>query len=123
MMFPPSLPVDLSARAYHARNGELGVRPTDVTSFLRICKLDGVEVLGWELWVVDYAWSAHTHEPVPASEMWCGGIPLQSEQLPAAVGGTGDLEETLRQLAAFDFEAEVQPSWLPYVRVNFTLAD
>ena len=123
MMFPPSLPEDLNARAYHATNGELGMLPVDATSFLRVCKQDGVEVLGWELWVVDHTWGAETNGPVPACGPWCGGIPLQSEQLPAVVGGTGNLEDTARQLAAFDFEAEVQPLWLPYVRVNFTLAD
>ena len=122
-MFPPSLPEDLNARAYHATNGELGVLPVDATSFLRVCKQDGVEVLGWELWVVDHTWEAETNGPVPACGLWCGGIPLQSEQLPAVVGGTGNLEDTARQLAAFDFEADVQPLWLPYVRVNFTLAD
>ncbi|WP_428391710.1 hypothetical protein [Lichenicoccus sp.] len=104
-------------------NGELGVLPDDVASFLRICKQDEVEVLGWELWVVDHTWGAEMHEPVPAFGLWCGGIPLQNEPFPAIVGGTGDLEDTLKQLSAFDFEAEVQPSWLPYVRINFTLAD
>lgn len=37
------------------------------------------------------------------------------------VCGTGVVEKTERQLAAFDFVAEVQPKWLPHVRVNFTL--
>ena len=71
MMFPPSLPEDLHARAYHAFNGELGVRPDDVTSFLQICNQDDVEVLGWELWVVDHAMSAEMNEPVPAPGLWC----------------------------------------------------
>ena len=68
-------------------------------------------------------WGGEADEPISASGLWCGGIPLQNERLPAIVGGTGDLQDTLRQLAAFDFEAEVQPLWLPYLRVNFTLAD
>lgn len=122
-MFPPSLPESLKQRAYRATNGELGVHPADAASFLRVCRQDGVEVLGWELWVVDNTWGADPNGPVPAPGQWCGGIPLQGERVPAVVGGEGDVEDTASQLAAFNFEAKVKPSWLPYIRVNFTLAE
>jgi hypothetical protein len=123
MMFPSSLPEDVKARALIASNGEIGVLPADASSFLRACEQDGVEVLGWELWVVDHAWGTETNGPVQSSGLWCGGIPLQSGPLPAVVGGTGNLEETARQLEAFKFANQVQPIWLPHIRVNFTLAD
>jgi hypothetical protein len=123
MMYPPSLPEDVKARAFRAGNGELGILPSDATSFLAACRSDGVEVLGWELWVVDHQWDLDTNSPVPATGSWCGGIPVQDHIVPVVVGGSGDVDETEDQLAAVNLSAEVQPAWLSYVRVNFTLND
>jgi hypothetical protein len=122
MAYPPSLPEDVKSRAFRAANGEIGVRPADASSFLAACRSDGVEVLGWELWVVDHDWGNETNEePVAAKGSWCGGIPMQNHDVPAVVGGEGDVDETLRQLSSMDLTAEVKPRWLAHVRVNFTL--
>ena len=122
-MYPPSLADDVKARAFRATNGELGVLPSDAASFLAACRDDGVEVLGWELWVVDHQWGLENNSPVPSKGSWCGGIPIQDHVVPAVIGGSGNADKTEDQLAALDLSAEVQQEWLPYVRVNFTLAD
>ena len=122
MMYPPSLPADVKARAFVATNGELGIIPNDAPMFLQSCRADSVEVLGWELWLVNHTWESE-NAPVASVGLWCGGIPCSDEVAPAVVGGTGDVEETERQLAAFDIDAKVQPKLLPHVRVNFTLKD
>jgi hypothetical protein len=121
MMYPPSLPADVKERAFHAANGELGILPDDAASFLASCRADGIEVLGWELWVVDHAWRSGTNGPVPAIGLWCGGIPVRAHDVPAVIGGEGNADETGHQLAAMDLRTEVHPEWLPHVRVNFTL--
>jgi len=123
MMFPRTLPEAVKARAFHASNGELGIVPSDAPAFLEACRTDGIVVLGWELWVVDHAWGIETNGPMRAHGSWCGGIPLRGQSLPSVVGGTGGIEETATELAALDLDADVEPSWLPYVRINFTLAD
>ena len=120
MDYPPSLSEDVKRRAFLADNGEIGVPPADAGSFLDACRADSVEVLGWELWVVNHVWGLD-NSPVAAAGCWCGGIPMQGADFPAVVCGDGDGDETLRQLTAFDF-SEVQVAWLPHVRVNFTLA-
>ena len=122
-MFPPSLSDDVKARAFRAGNGELGILPADAPIFLAACRSDGVEVLGWELWVVGHSWDFDSNLPVPAEGLWCGGIPVNDGDVPAVIGGEGDADETERQLAATDLESEVQAAWLPHVRVNFTLKD
>ena len=121
MMYPPSLPDDVKARAFRAGNGELGILPADAPAFLAACRTDDVEVLGWELWVVDHDWGFETNSPVAARGSWCGGIPVQGSDVLAVWGGEGDVDEAERQLAAIDLGAEVQRAWLPQVRVNFTL--
>jgi hypothetical protein len=35
----------------------------------------------------------------------------------------GDADDAQRQLASLDLNAEMLPEWVPYVRINFTLAD
>jgi len=122
MFYPPSLSEIAKARAFRATNGELGVLIDDVEVFLQACRSSGTEVLGWELWIVDHAWG-EDNSPVPAEGLWCGGIPVCKLNIPSVIGGDGDVDETERQLAAFDIIAEVQPEWLPHVRVNFTLAE
>lgn len=121
MMYPPSLPAAVKARAFEALNGELGIHPDDTSSFLASCRAHGIEVLGWELWVVDHDWGAETNGPVPASGLWCGGIPVRAHDVPAVIGGVGNADETEHQLAALDLRRDVHPEWLPHVRVNFTL--
>lgn len=123
MMYPPSLPEEVKKRAFLAPNGELGLLPSDARSFLNACKRDQVEVLGWELWIADHEWDFDTNYPTPARGVWCGGIPIQGQSLPAVVHGEGDAEESAKQLAVLDFDAEIQPTWQPQVRVNFTLAE
>ena len=120
MMFPPSLPPDVKARAFVTTNGELGVLPSDTQLFLDACRADSVEVLGWELLVVNHAWG-EDNAPVAAAGLWFGGIPLRGDTVPAVVGGSGDVGATEEQVAAFDIDAEVLPLWSPHVRVNFTL--
>jgi hypothetical protein len=122
-MFPPSLPADVKGRAFRSGNGELGILPADAPAFLAACRSDGVEVLSWELWVADHIWDIENNVPVPSQGRWCGGIPVTDLDVLAVFAGDGDAEETQRQLAAIDLDAEVQPEWLPHVRVNFNLDD
>lgn len=122
-MYPPSLPDDVKARAFRAGNGELGIHPADAPVFLAACRSDRVEARGWELWIVDHEWDFGSGLPVPANGRWCGLIPVKDGDVPAVIGGRGNLDETERQLAASDLEAEVQAAWLAYVRVNFNLVD
>jgi hypothetical protein len=122
MMYPPSLPEDVKARAFLATNGELGILPADASSFLSACRADGVKALGWELWLVHHAWG-EDGAPIAAAGLWCGGIPVRSETIPAVIGGTGNADETERQLIVSELSAEVKPDWLPHVRINFTLAN
>ena len=123
MMYPPSLPQDVKARAFLASNGELGIIPADASTFLSACRADGVEILGWELWIVDHYWDIDSNTPVPARGSWCGGIPVRGYDVPGVWGGEGDVDETERQLSSIDLASEVQPAWLAHVRVNFTLND
>jgi hypothetical protein len=123
MMYPPSLPDDVKARAFRAGNGELGVLPADAPAFLAACRKDNVKVLGWELWVVDHSCSFDTNSVVPAIGWWCGLIPVQNEVEPTVIAGDGGVDEAEGQLASVDLNAEVQPAFLPYIRVNFTLVE
>lgn len=121
MMYPPTLPDDVKARAFYAANGELGVLPEDAPAFLDACRSDGVEVLGWELWIVNHGWDIQGNRPVFANGVWSGGIPVNGSDLLAVIEGSGDASETERELEATDLKALVQAAWLPFVRVNFTL--
>ncbi|MEN3952362.1 hypothetical protein [Iodidimonas sp. SYSU 1G8] len=123
MFNPPSLADAVKARAFHAQSGELGLHLGDARSFLDACRHDGIEVLGWELWVIDHVWGTVENGPVPAPGLWCGLIPFRGELAPAIVGGEGDADATQNQLAAIDLNVQVEPIWIFYVRVNFTLAD
>lgn len=119
MMYPPSLSQNVKARAFIASYGELGVLASDAQQFLSDCRADGVEVLGWELWIVEHRWAEN--RLLAAAGYWCGGIPLRDKNFVSVVGGEGDRDKVERQLAAFDVGNEVQFKWLPFVRVNFTL--
>ena len=122
-MEPPSLPGDVKSRAFVASNGELGICFGDFHSFLTACRGDHIEVLGWELWIVDHTWPKDGGWPVRAVGLWCGGIPIRSEPVLAFIGGEGDAEAAQQQLASIDIENDVDPNWHPYLRVNFTLGD
>jgi hypothetical protein len=121
MMYPLSLPEEVKGRAFHASNGELGIIWTDTRSFLAACRSDGVTVLGWELWLADHHWMFSSNSLVLATGSRCGGIPVQGSDVPAIIGGEGDVGEVERQLASIDLHRTVQQAWLPYIRVNFTL--
>lgn len=119
MLFPPSLPPEIRARAFRAMNGELGIRPEDVAAFLAICDADGVEVLGWELWLADHAWVAPSRvDYVPGS--WSGGIPARGGGTPAIAADDGNSDTARRAIAhlALDW---VEPAAAPYLRFNFAL--
>ena len=97
--------------------------PDDVAFFLAACREDRVDLLGWELWVVDHASGERFNGPVAAPGLWCGGVPVRGQDIPAVYGFEGDADQVERQLATLNLAAEVLPEWLPHVRVNFTLAD
>ena len=123
MNYPSSLSSDVKKRAFVSSNGELGVCPNDVQPFLDACRRDHIEVLGWDLWIVDHAWATDGGPPVQADGLWCGGIPIRGDSSPTVIGGEGDADATERQLANFDLNDEVDLIWQPYLRVNFTLGD
>ena len=119
MVFPPSLAPELHARCFRAMNGELGVRLEDIPAFLDACDEDGVEILGWELWLADHAWVAPTRiEYVPGS--WSGGIPGR-DGLPtvfAAADGNSDAARAALRALPLDW---IEPAATPYLRFNFAL--
>lgn len=53
ILFPPFLPQSVEAGAFCSGIGELEVIPDDALLFLDAFRNDGIELLGWELWVVD----------------------------------------------------------------------
>jgi hypothetical protein len=110
------------SRAFRAANGELGVMPADASAFLDACQADVVEVLGWELWLIDHHWNAALEEPGKAPGRWCGLIPMRGELLPSVVHGDGDLTSTRAELANIDLDVLIEARWAEYLRVNFTLA-
>ncbi|WP_295635931.1 hypothetical protein [Novosphingobium sp.] len=121
MKFPPSLDDAVKARAFRATNGELGIKLTDTAIFLAACRIDGVEVLGWELWVIDHECGERVAGPCHAPGGWCGEIPMRKGTI-AVLGDDGEADATEQQLADFDVNVEVEAIWLPYLRVNFALA-
>jgi hypothetical protein len=121
MFWPPSLDPVVRSRAFHDTGGELGILPEDAASFLSACREDRVEVLGWDLWVVDHAWDHHFRGLVPAPGLWDHAIPVKGRNTFAVYPFEGDADEAERQLASLDLLSEVPPEWLPHVRVNFAL--
>jgi len=120
MMFPRSLSQAIKDRSFHAWNGELGLLPVDAPLFLDACQVDGVTVLGWEIWLADHDWHSAANEPTPAEGIWCGLIPMRDKGVPYVIHESGDLQNTRQGLAAFDL-SEVDPKWASFVRVNITL--
>jgi hypothetical protein len=109
MMSPPSLPDEVRERAFTASNGELGLLISDAPTFLHACQSDNVEVLGWELWLID-----------PLSGHWTGLLPIAGSATPGVFSFDGDGTTSEKQLAELDL-SQIEPSVLPCIRVNFTL--
>ena len=123
MMFPPSLDPAIRDRAFHAVNGELGVRLSDAQAFLDACRQDQAEVFGWELWVINHRWALARNNVIGQQHGWTSGVPLRAGGT-AIFHGEGDAAATdEEQLSHYDFEAEIAPEYLQFARVNFTLGD
>jgi hypothetical protein len=110
--FPPSLPRALEKRSFHAKNGGLGILPSDAPAFLKACDKDGIRVLGWELWIVDHRWDFDKNKPVRSVGDWCGGIPNKDGM--SVMHGAG------QKLPATDGIAR---RFSDYLRFNFTIED
>ena len=123
MEFPPSLSPEIRARAFHAVNGEIALRPADATAFLDACQADGVSVLGWELWLVDHVFDSASKHPRRTAGSWCGLIPLRGGELPAVIAGSGGLEATREQIAAIDLDRLLEAPWREAIRIHITLDD
>ena len=111
-MYPPSLATDILDRSFAASNGELGILPSDVADFLEACRKDRVEMLGWELGLLD-----------PHTGCYSGLMSIPNSTTPVVFTGSGDLDQTERELATLKLADEVGPAILPNIRVNFTLDD
>jgi hypothetical protein len=108
---------------WHERsaNGELGLLPSDAGSFLAACERDRVEILGWELWLVDQVCDRDGGEPRQSPGRWCGMIPMREDPVSGVFTGSGDISLTKIEIASLKLEELVEPRWLPYLRFNFTL--
>jgi hypothetical protein len=134
--YPPSLDLQVVARSFIAGNGELGVLPQDVATFVEACRRDGFAVLGWEMWLADYRfWRGGQ---VRATGSWDGLIPCKGDDSLSLVGGDvhgvpgepwapwapyvdRSVEETLDQIGRFSI-SEVEDEYVSDVRYNFTLS-
>lgn len=121
MLFPPSLSAEVLERSFRSGNEELGILPTDTEAFLAACEADQIEVLGWDLWLVDHGFDPESGGPKQADGLWCGLIPTLEYDLPAVIAGEGDARLTRTDIAALNLSAVVKPQWLRYARFNFTL--
>ncbi len=89
-------------------------------SFLDACSADGVHVLGWELWIIDHK-ADENWLPSLSPGDWCGLIPTRQHPTPAVIAGEGDLEKTRKDIEVLDVRELIEPRWLRFIRVNFTL--
>lgn len=121
MLFPPSLSAEVLERSFRSGSGELGVLPTDTEAFLGACEADQIEVLGWELWLVDHRFDFESGGPKQADGFWCGLVPTLEGDLPAVIAGEGDARQTRTDIAALNLSAVVKHQWLRYARFNFTI--
>lgn len=121
-MHPPSLSQTIRSRSFRAGNGELGLLPEDVPSFLDACQTDSLTVLGWEIWLADHEWDNTRAAPAHAIGLWCGLIPMQGKKTPSIISGSGDLTATRNQLASLELTKLIDPKWSNYVRVNVAIA-
>jgi hypothetical protein len=122
MNYPPSLAADVKARAFVASNGELGILPDDAQTFLRACEADSINLLGWEMWLVEHMFVAHPQAPVLSRGNWCGLIPLRGSSMLSVVGGSGNRTQTEREVSGLVLDEMVAQPWLVFIRLNFTLA-
>lgn len=103
------------ARSFFARNGELGIHLSDVIAFLDACRKDGIDVLGWEVWIINYR---ELGQFSPGS--WTGLIPTPDDST-AVIDGDGDADQVQQQFLLFQPVIDVAPVWLPHLRVNITI--
>jgi hypothetical protein len=109
MNFPPSLPPDVIERSFVASNGELGLQAADVATFLQACERDGVEVFGWEAWIIDHRYDGD--KLIPSQGSWCGFIPFSGKVV--VCGGSTPLTEIAGAIC--------DPEWAPLLRFNITV--
>lgn len=103
------------ARCFVAGNGELGVLQADVPAFLDACRKDAIDVLGWEVWIIN-----HRGMGLFSPGSWTGLIPTPDGST-AVFGGDGDADEVRRQVGEFQPVLEVAPIWLPNLRINICI--
>jgi hypothetical protein len=123
MEFPPSLSDDVLIQAFHASNGELSILPADADLFLTAYERDHVELLGWDLWLIDHADEPDSGEPVRSPSSWCGLIPsLDSRN--RILGGEGDRGQTRSHIRATELELpqSVDARWMPSTSLWLTSA-
>ena len=70
-----------------------------------------MEVLGWELWLVD-----------PLSRQWTGLLPIRDSRNSGVFTSDSDANTSEQELAALNLN-QIEASVLPWIRVNFTLDD
>jgi hypothetical protein len=108
------------ARSFRAANGETAVRPADALAYLDACVSVGVEIDGWEAWLVDHSID-ETGQFLARKGAWSGLVPVRGAATPTVVGGEGDAEECRAQVEGLDFDGMFEPQWRPYIRINFTI--
>lgn len=121
-MIPPSLPPEVLARSFRARNGELGVREADVDAFLDACDADGFAVLGWELWLVDHEPGAANFFPSPSPGSWTPFVPVAGRSVTTIFSGHDDARASRAEIREFAWPELIAESWLPLLRFNFTVS-
>lgn len=123
MLFPSSLPPKVLARSFRDRDGEVGVQVEDAAAFLDACDKDQVEVLGWDLWLVDHSWDTAINGPrkVPVPGYWCELIPGVGNDLPGIYVGSGDADQCRADIAKIDFNSGDLTPWRDYLRLRFAL--
>ena len=108
------------ARSFRASNGETAVSPADAIAYLDGCLAHGVEIDGWEVWLVDYEIDAKGRF-FARKGGWSGLVPVRGARTPSVVGGEGDAEECRAQVEALDIDGMFEPQWRPFIRINFTI--
>lgn len=124
MLFPPSLSTEVLDRSFRAQNGEVGVLLGDAEAFLAACDRDEIELLGWELWLVDHICDPDSGEPQRQDGVVWGTVPtgaMLEPSPPMFVGGSGNSQQTRRDIAALSLHDEIKARWLGHIRFNFTL--
>ena len=116
---PPSLEPSVIERSWKDSNGELGLLPQDVGTFLDACERDQIRVFGWEMWLVDHQWDGgEGAEPAPGG--WTGLIP-NLRGGTCTWTGEGDASITRDEIAELDWRPETAEALHPHIRFNVTL--